>query len=136
MSSVRSNTPAEPRGDATTNRVGGAQRLLAAGGLIGALLASSCCLAPLALFSLGISGAWIGNLTGLALYQPYFLTFALACLAGGYWLNRRSRRMACAAGASCAAPNRDLFVKASLLFAALLVMGALVFDLLGPLFLA
>ena len=35
----------------------------AAGGILGALAASSCCILPLALFMLGISGAWIGNLT-------------------------------------------------------------------------
>ena len=48
------------------------QRLMAAGGLLGALAASSCCILPLVLFSLGVSGAWIGNFTQLAPYQPYF----------------------------------------------------------------
>src|SRR6266481_210174 len=47
--------------------------LLAAGGVIGAIAASSCCILPLVLFTLGISGAWIGNLTALAPYQPIFL---------------------------------------------------------------
>jgi len=36
--------------------------LAAAGGILGALAASSCCIVSLALFTLGISGAWIGNL--------------------------------------------------------------------------
>jgi hypothetical protein len=49
------------------------QRLIAAGGLLGALAASSCCILPLVLFSLGVSGAWIGNFTRLAPYQPYFI---------------------------------------------------------------
>ncbi|WP_342634038.1 mercuric transporter MerT family protein [Mesorhizobium waimense] len=44
----------------------GRQRLLVAGGLLGALAASSCCIVPLVLFSLGIGGAWISNLTALA----------------------------------------------------------------------
>jgi mercuric ion transport protein len=39
------------------------QQLMAAGGLLGALAASSCCVLPLALFALGVSGAWIGNFT-------------------------------------------------------------------------
>jgi hypothetical protein len=47
-------------------------RFVAAGGVLGALAASSCCILPLVLFSLGISGAWIGNLTALAPYKPYF----------------------------------------------------------------
>lgn len=41
----------------------GRKRLVAAGGLIGAILASSCCIAPLLLLTLGVSGAWMGNLT-------------------------------------------------------------------------
>ena len=35
------------------------QKLVAAGGVIGALAASSCCILPLVLFGLGVSGAWI-----------------------------------------------------------------------------
>src|SRR5262245_33524392 len=48
------------------NHMAGLQRgqgLMAVGGLLGALVASSCCLLPLVLFGLGVSGAWIGNLT-------------------------------------------------------------------------
>ncbi|TDW25242.1 MerT mercuric transport protein [Rhizobium azibense] len=55
--------------------------LLAAGGIIAALGASSCCVVPLALLALGISGAWIGNLTAFAPYQPLFVTAAIGCLA-------------------------------------------------------
>ena len=50
-----------------------AQKFLAAGGVIGALAASSCCVVPLVLFGLGVSGAWIANLTQLAPYQPYLI---------------------------------------------------------------
>lgn len=48
----------------------GRQRLVAAGGVLGALAAASCCIIPLILFSLGIGGAWIGNLTALAPTSP------------------------------------------------------------------
>jgi mercuric ion transport protein len=73
-------TPARPHDDAAI----GQQKLVAAGGILGAIAASSCCIAPLMLFSLGISGAWIGNLTALAPYQPYFISATLACLGYGY----------------------------------------------------
>ena len=43
-----------------------AEKLVAVGGVLAALAASSCCIVPLALFGLGISGAWIANLTRLA----------------------------------------------------------------------
>src|SRR6516165_4411988 len=52
------------------NPMAGLQRgqgLMAVGGLLGALVASSCCLLPLVLFGVGVSGGWIGNLTQLAL---------------------------------------------------------------------
>jgi mercuric ion transport protein len=52
---------------------GRAQKLAAAGGILAAIAASSCCIVPLLLFGLGVSGAWIGNLTRLAPYQPIFV---------------------------------------------------------------
>src|SRR6202045_4410489 len=79
--------------------IGRTQKLVAAGGILGAIAASSCCVAPLVLFSLGSSGAWIGNLTALAPYQPYFIAATLACLGYGYWLVYRRQKIACAEGA-------------------------------------
>lgn len=38
---------------------------LATASIVGAIAASSCCIAPLLFVSLGISGAWIGNFTAL-----------------------------------------------------------------------
>ena len=53
--------------NATDNNVVSAQRngWLAAGGVVGSILASACCVVPLLLVLLGVSGAWIGNLTKL-----------------------------------------------------------------------
>ena len=62
------------------------QGLMVAGGLLGPLAASSCCILPLVLFSLGVSGAWIGNFTQLAPYQLYFIAATLCFLGYGYWL--------------------------------------------------
>ena len=45
--------------------------IYATGGLIGAVLASTCCLGPFVLLLLGVSGAWISHLTALAPYQPF-----------------------------------------------------------------
>jgi mercuric ion transport protein len=111
------------------------QKLVAAGGILGAIAASSCCIAPLALFSLGISGAWIGNLTALAPYQPYFIAATLACLGYGYWLVYRRKTVACTEGAACARPLPSRFVMFGLILATVLVAGALAFDLLAPLIL-
>jgi mercuric ion transport protein len=110
------------------------QKLLAAGGVLGALAASSCCILPLVLFGLGISGAWIGNLTQFAPYQPYFIGATAACLGSGYWLLYRSRKMACADGEACARPLPSRIVKLGLILATALVISALAFDFLAPLF--
>lgn len=48
------------------------QGTLAVGGLA-AVLASACCLGPLVLVSIGLSGAWIGQLTRLEPLLPWFL---------------------------------------------------------------
>ena len=121
--------------DARTTNVQRQQRLMAAGGLVGALAASSCCIMPLVLFSLGVSGAWIGNFTRLAPYQPYFIAVTIGCLGYGYWLVYRSTKVACADGDACARllPNR--LVKTGLILASLLAVAALGFDFLAPVFL-
>ena len=113
--------------DQVSERAPGAAtlRLTAIGSILGAIAASSCCIAPLVLFSLGISGAWIGNLTALAPYQPYFIMATLACLGYGYWLVYRRKTIACAEGAACARPLPSHIVKAGLVLATILV-GSLI----------
>lgn len=66
-----------PSREKTTDRK--SATALFAGGLA-AILASTCCLGPLVLVSLGISGAWIGNLTVLEPYRPIFIGAALIAL--------------------------------------------------------
>jgi mercuric ion transport protein len=111
------------------------QSLIAAGGLLGALAASSCCILPLALFGLGVSGAWIGNFTRLAPYQPYFIAATLAFLGYGYSLVYRSSTRACADGEACARPLQNGIVKTSLILATILVVTALGLDFIAALFL-
>jgi glutathione reductase (NADPH) len=45
-------------------------------GGLAAVLASTCCLGPVVLLMLGISGAWIANLTLLEPYRPIFIGVA------------------------------------------------------------
>ena len=109
-------------------------RLIAAGGILGALAASSCCILPLVLFSLGISGAWISNFTALAPYKPYFAAGTLALLGYGYYLVYVKPKQVCADG-SCARPLPNRLVKSSLWIATVLVVVALAFDYIAPLLL-
>ncbi len=108
------------------------ERALALGSVLGALAASSCCVLPLVLFSLGVSGAWIGHLTRLAPYQHYILAATLACLAVGYW--RAFRAPSCVAGETCAAPLPNRLTRTGLIVATVLVIAALGLDFIAPLF--
>lgn len=102
-------------------------RLVAAGSMLGALAATSCYILPLVLFSLGISGAWIANLTALAPYKPVFAAGTLALLGYGYYLVYVAPRRACADG-SCGRQLPSRLVKSSLWIATALVAAALAFD--------
>jgi mercuric ion transport protein len=82
-----------------------------------------------------VSGAWIGNLTRLAPYQPYFIAATIAFLGYGYWLVYRASKTACSEDEACARPIPNRLVKAGLVLATVLVAAALGFDFLAPLFL-
>ena len=105
--------------------------LLAGGGILGALAASSCCILPLVLFSLGASGAWIGNLTALAPYQPIFIAVTLGFLGYGYYLVYRKPKQAYNDG-SCSRAAPGWLVKGALWGATLLVATAAVFPWVAP----
>jgi mercuric ion transport protein len=112
-----------------------AQNAAVVGSLFGAVAASSCCILPLAFFTLGISGAWIANLTALAPYQPYFIAAAVVFLAIGYWLVYRPVTQECAEGAACAKPLPRRLVKTGLFAATALVAASVLFDVFAPVFL-
>lgn len=105
---------------------------LAAGG-VAAILASTCCLGPLVLLTLGFSGAWIGNLTKLEPYRPIFIGAALVAL---YFAYRRIYRPAagCAPGGVCALPQVKPAYKVIFWSVAALVLIALLFPYVAPLF--
>ncbi len=110
-------------------------RLIAAGGILGAIAASTCCIVPLVLFSLGISGAWIGSLTALSAYQPIFIAITLGFLGYGFWMVYRKPKIACADGEACARPLPNRVVKSALWLATALVLLAFAWPYLVPLIL-
>lgn len=93
------------------------ERLLAAGGVLGAFATSSCCALPLALAAAGVSCAWIGTMTALAPLQPVFLTAAALCVGLGLW-RMYGRRPPVCEGQACAKPGPRRLTKAALWFAA------------------
>lgn len=106
--------------------------VLFAGGLA-AILASTCCLGPLILVTLGFSGAWIGNLAILEPYRPLFIGAALVAMFFAY---RRIFRPApsCKAGEVCAVPQVRSAYKIIFWLVAALVLVALGFPYVLPLF--
>ena len=106
---------------------------LAAGGIAGALLASSCCVLPLTLVLIGVSGAWIGNLTVLEPYTSLFAVVTLGLIAAGLWHAYQGRPTRCAEG-SCASTRRRTLTRIVLWFGAVLVILALTTRWWAPFF--
>ncbi|MHB1698603.1 MAG: mercuric ion transporter MerT [Acidobacteriaceae bacterium] len=106
--------------------------MLGAGGLA-AMLASACCLGPLLLVSLGLSGAWIGRLSVFEPCRPWFLGAAVIALA---FAGRRIFRSAdeCKPGDTCALPGTRRTFKLLFAVVTVLVVISLAFPLLAPLF--
>ena len=109
----------------------GRESLLAGG--VAAILASTCCLGPLLLVTLGFSGAWIGNLTVLEPYRPAFIGFALVALAFAYRGIFRPAR-GCNPGEVCAVPQVKKLYKGIFWTVAALVVVAIVFPYVLPFF--
>ena len=109
-------------------------RFAAAGSVIGAVLASSCCIVPLLLVTLGVSGAWIGTLSGLEPYKPWFVAVAIAFLGFGFWQVYRKPAPTCEDGSYCANPSSGRVVKVALWFAAILILLTLTIDFWAPIF--
>ncbi len=73
-------------------------------GITAAVLASVCCVGPLLLLGLGVSGAWISNLAALEPFRPYMIGATLLFLALAFrklYLVPQN----CAPDASCANPK-------------------------------
>jgi len=117
-------------GKSGSDRTGSAALLV--GGLA-AILASTCCLGPLVLVALGLSGAWIGNLTLLEPYRPFFIVGALVAL---FFAGRRIFRPAhaCEPGEMCAVPQTRRVYKIVFGIVSALVLVALVYPYVAKLF--
>ena len=72
-------------------------------GALAALGASSCCVLPLAVVSLGLSSAWVAQLRTLEPYYPAFIALAIALFAFAFW-RLYLRPVPCAPGEACANP--------------------------------
>jgi mercuric ion transport protein len=102
-------------------------------GALSAIGASVCCVGPLVLLSLGIGGTWMGSLTAMEPYRPFFIGVTLLFLGLAF---RRLYLVPqnCAPSAPCA--DRRNFKRQRLTFwlVAALLLGLLAVPSLASLF--
>ena len=100
-------------------------------GVIGAILASSCCILPFVFLMMGVSGAWISNLTALEPYKDYFAAVTLLFIGLGFWQVYFKQKKECEEG-YCATPKSDRVIKTILWVSTVLVVLALTVDFWAP----
>ena len=108
-----------------------------AGGLLAfavlaSLLASTCCVLPLVLVLVGITGAWMVHLTALKPLAPFAIAMTLGALVWAGWLLFRPAAACSLEDQDCATTRptmRRLFIGCAVFIA--LLLG---FPLIAPLF--
>ncbi len=95
--------------------------LLAGGGLLAAVAASTCCVLPLSLAAVGLGGAWLSTLTVLAPYEAAFRVLAVLLLGAGFWFVYARRAAADSAAVCPTAPSGR--VTKTLLWAGAIMMS-------------
>ena len=125
---------AERDGPANT-AVDGYSKVTLAGGLFAGLLASACCVGPLALVMAGVSGAWTANLTLLQPYRWVFAGIALVFMALAWRrIYRAPAASQCEPGTVCALPQTNRVYRVMFWVVSALVLLAFAFPYLAPLF--
>ena len=102
-------------------------------GVLAGIGASVCCVGPLVLLALGIGGAWIGNLTALEPYRPFFIGLTLLFLGLAFRKLYFVPRV-CASGAPCADPTTSQRQRLTFWAVAMLLLGLLAVPSFAPLF--
>jgi mercuric ion transport protein len=109
-------------------------RMAITAGVLAAIGASICCVGPLALLGLGISGAWIGTLSAFEPYRPVLIGITLVLLAIAF------RKLylvppACPPEAACAFPTAIRRPRAIFWVVSALLLALIAFPWIAPLFL-
>ena len=103
------------------------------GSILAAIGASICCVGPLVLLALGVSGAWIGSLTALEPYRPIFIGLTLLFLGLAFYRLYLARPV-CTPGSACANPRMLKRQRLTFWIVAILVLGLIAVPWLAPLF--
>ena len=110
------------------------KRLFASLGVLGAFLASACCIVPLALVSLGVSGSWIGTLTALEPYKPLTSGVAIVFIGLGFWHVYFRAKPECIDGSYCARRQSSRIIRTALWGGFVLILLSITVNWWAPLF--
>ena len=101
--------------------------MLAVSGISG-LLASACCIGPLALASIGLGSLAGGMVAVFEPLRPVFVVIAFAALGFAGWKIYRRPVAACESGAACGRPYADRRYKTMFWIIALIVLALITFP--------
>jgi mercuric ion transport protein len=102
-------------------------------GILSAIGASVCCVGPLVLLALGVSGAWIGSLTALEPYRPIFIGLTLLFLGFAFYRLYLARTV-CSPESACANPRTLKRQRLAFWIVTGLVLGLIAIPWVAPLF--
>jgi mercuric ion transport protein len=107
-----------PPGPARTRKLSG---LTVAGAVVSGLLSSVCCIGPVLLAVLGISGG--GLLARFEVYRPVFTAATFALLGAGFWLAYRKLQVVEGVACGCEYPKANRVGRVFLWLAAVVTVG-------------
>ena len=102
-------------------------------GIFAAIGASACCLGPLVLLALGISGAWISSLTALEPYRPIFIGLTLLFLGFAFYRLYLAPRV-CSPGSACTGPRTLKRRRLAFWIVTVVALGLIAAPWVAPLF--
>ena len=110
------------------------EKIIATGGLLGAIAASTCCVLPVVLLALGISGAWISNLVSLARYKPFFIVLSLVFIGTGFWIVYFKPQISIpkVQSTSCYKPFSEKTIKIMLWFSVIIILIVFLIPYIAP----
>lgn len=130
MDNVNIENTVETPGSTAGNKSGSAKGTLIAG-LLAGLTASACCAGPLVLLMLGVSGSWIGNLSALEPYRPFFILVAVVFLGLAYRKIFMAPK-ACSTDAVCATQDGKRSQQIIFWITAIVIVLSISFPWYGP----
>lgn len=104
-----------------------AQGATLTGSVLSGIFASACCLGPLVLSLLGVSGAAFAQ--RFEAWRPYLLVLTYGLLGGAFYLTYRGAGKRCAPGEVCEMPRANRLGQVTLWVATAIVVLATLFPI-------